>query len=118
MYGLVEAWQVFEPHRHSKAALGVHEMLGNDRSAWYRRMAVAEPAVGSNAADVDSSDVNCIETNAEKPDYPLPLSIFNLRNESKISFIENVEKMEDGAEVILVLLGVEGFNANVEGLRA
>ena len=84
------------PHRHSKAALGVHEMLDNDRSAWYRRMAVAELAVGSNAADVDSSYVNCIETNAKKPDHPLPLSIFNLRNESKISFIENIGKNGNG----------------------
>ncbi len=106
------------PTRHSKAALGVHEMLGNDRSAWYRRMTDAELAVGSNAPDVDSSYVNCIETNAEKPDHPLPLSHFNLRNESKISFIENIEKMEEGAESVLVLLGWKGFSANVVGLRA
>jgi hypothetical protein len=81
-------------------------------------MTDAELAVGSNAADVDSSYVNCIETNAEKPDHPLLLSIFNLRNESKISFIENIEKMEEGAESILVLLGWKGFSANVVGLRA
>ncbi len=81
-------------------------------------MTDAELAVESNAADVDSSYVNCIETNAEKPDHPLLLSIFNLRNESKISFIENIEKMEEGAESILVLLGWKGFSANVVGLRA
>jgi len=94
-------------------------MLGNDRSPRYRRMTDAELTEGTNAADVESSlrYMNCVETNTKKSNYPLPLSIFNLRNELKISFIENIEKMEMAAEGILVLLGIEGLSANVEVLR-
>jgi len=80
----------------------------------------AELTEATNAADVESSPryLNCNETDAEKPDHPLPLSTPNLRNGSKNSFIENAQKLEKGPEVILVLLGVGGFNASVEGLRA
>lgn len=40
------------PYRHSKAALGVHQMSSNDRSTRYRYMTDAEPTKATSAADV------------------------------------------------------------------
>lgn len=73
---------------------------------------------GQIMANLESAQyMNCIWTATRLGD-PLPLTTFDLRNEYKIAFLENIEKMPKGSAVILVLLGLEGLTANQEGLRA